>query len=60
MLIVALLVNGMAARHENNRLRGGEEIIATNGTVAFRVAFNTSMRALEGDGHTDVARLPLD
>jgi hypothetical protein len=45
MLIVTLLVNGMPTWHEHNSLGRCKEKIATYGTIAFRIAFNTTMRA---------------
>ena len=43
MLIVASLMYGMSAWHENDSLWGCKEVFTADGAVAFGITFNAAM-----------------
>jgi hypothetical protein len=43
MLIVASLMYGMSAWHENDSLWGSKEVFTADGAVAFGITFNAAM-----------------
>ncbi len=49
MLVVASVVDAVAAAHEDHSLRRGEHVFATDRAIAVSGAFDAAMRVANGD-----------
>lgn len=60
MLVVAFVVDAVAACHKHDGQGRGEHEFAADWTVAFRRAFDAPVRVFELDGHADAAFLAVE
>lgn len=55
--VVAVSVDGVAATHEHDRLRGGEHVLPADGAVTVGGALDAFVGLLHGDVHAEAAFL---
>jgi len=59
MLVVTSLVYRVSAGHEHDGFRRRKQIVTTDWTVALRVSFDASMRALKRHRHANITGLDV-